>query len=582
MNAICIYKIVVVVVLLGTASVTLGAGDTWTQKADLPQARFVLSASTVNGKIYAIGGSSILHGPGLSRVDEYDPRTDTWTTKAPMPTARQWLSTSAVNGKIYAIGGTPRTFQPALSTVEEYDPATDTWVEKAPMLTSRFILSTSAVDGKIYAIGGLLRTTPSGPETPSSAVEAYDPATDTWTQKAPMPTPRVALSTSVVNGKIYAIGGIYGNGGALFRTVEEYDPATDTWTTKTPMPTARAIFLSSSVVNGIIYVIGGVRGETALSKVEAYDPAIDTWTEKTSMPEAKAMFATSVVGGKIYAIGGNNAGHGAVMSTVYEYDATPPLVVDFNGDGIVDSADVCIMVDHWYTDYPLCDIAPRPFGDGMVDVQDLTQLAEYLFQEVNDPTLIAHWALDETEGIIAADSVSENGYSDGIVMGDPLWQPADGEVNGAIQLDGVDDYIMATPVLNPADGPFSVLAWIRGGAPGQVVLSEVGGANWLSADPSEGKLMTELVPPRVGWVVPQPLVSETIITDGNWHRIGFVWDGEHRTLYVDGVIAAEDTQANLEGSNNGLYIGTGKDMTHGTYFSGLIDDVRIYNRVVSP
>ena len=139
--------------LLGIASVSLGAGDTWTQKADMAKARFILSASAVDGKIYAIGGSSTLHGVGLSIVDEYDPTTDTWTLKAPMPTARQWLSTSAVNGKIYAFGGNPRTYEPTLSTVEEYDPATDTWTEKAPMSGARFVFSTSVVDGKIYAIG---------------------------------------------------------------------------------------------------------------------------------------------------------------------------------------------------------------------------------------------------------------------------------------------------------------------------------------------------------------------------------------------------------------------------------------------
>jgi hypothetical protein len=271
------------------------------------------------------------------------------------------------------------------------------------------------------------------------------------------------------------------------------------------------------------------------------------------------------------------------MSTVEEYDTGLTVASpDFNGDGIIDSADMCIMVDHWHADYPFCDIAPAPFGDGIVDVQDLIMLSEYLTKEVDDPTLATHWALDEAEGIIAADSVSENnGFTDGYIIGDPVWQPTGGQMNGAIQLDGVDDYIITSPVLNPAVGPFSVLAWVKGGAPGQVVLSQIGGANWLSADPSEGKLMTGLKPPTVRSPLPT-LVSETMITDGNWHRIGFVWDGTHRTLYVDGVVVAEDTQDSLESSSNGLYIGTGKAMEPGTYFSGLIDDVRIYNRVVSP
>jgi hypothetical protein len=78
-----------------------------------------------------------------------------------------------------------------------------------------------------------------------------------------------------------------------------------------------------------------------------------------------------------------------------------------------------------------------------------------------------------------------------------------------------------------------------------------------------------------------PLVSETQVTDGNWHHIGFVWNGAYRTLYVDGVIVAEDIQSNLASSSNGLYIGTDKNLDAGTFFSGLIDDIRIYNKALS-
>ncbi len=59
------------------------------------------------------------------------------------------------------------------------------------------------------------------------------------------------------------------------------------------------------------------------------------------------------------------------------YQAPIIPIVDFNGDGIVDSADMCIMVDHWDTNEPLCDIGPMPWGDGIVDVQDLIVLAEH-------------------------------------------------------------------------------------------------------------------------------------------------------------------------------------------------------------
>ena len=250
-------------------------------------------------------------------------------------------------------------------------------------------------------------------------------------------------------------------------------------------------------------------------------------------------------------------------------------VVDFNGDGIVDCADICMMVDYWHTDEQTYDIAPLPSGDGIVDVQDLILLSEHLFEEVNDSTLVAHWALDEVEGMFAADSAGDN---DAFVVGGAAWQPSGGQVDGAIQLDGVSGCAIAGFALNPADGPFSIIAWIKGSELGQVIMSQQSVANWLAAD-AEDNLITEL---KCTGRSAGPLYSETVITDGQWHRIGLVWDGSHRTLYVDGVAVADDIQPGLESSKMGLYIGVGKNYNAGTFFSGLIDDVRIYNRVVSP
>ena len=194
--------------------------------------------------------------------------------------------------------------------------------------------------------------------------------------------------------------------------------------------------------------------------------------------------------------------------------------------------------------------------------------------------MFAHWKLDETEGIIAHDSAGDN---DAFLMGDPAWQPDGGIVDGALQFDGIDDYVSTDFVLNPADGAFSVVAWIKGGAPGQVIMSQTqDGANWLLADPSEGKLRTSLSRPAGSRFIPPPLLSEFIITDGAWHRVGLTWDGSSRILYVDDIEVARDTQAGLGSSGGGLYIGAGNNLEAGSFWSGLIDDVRIYNRAVSP
>jgi hypothetical protein len=57
-------------------------------------------------------------------------------------------------------------------------------------------------------------------------------------------------------------------------------------------------------------------------------------------------------------------------------------IVDFNADGMIDTDDLVVMIDNWGTNESLCDIGPMPWGDGIVDVQDLIVLAKHLFEEI--------------------------------------------------------------------------------------------------------------------------------------------------------------------------------------------------------
>jgi hypothetical protein len=193
---------------------------------------------------------------------------------------------------------------------------------------------------------------------------------------------------------------------------------------------------------------------------------------------------------------------------------------------------------------------------------------------------VACWKLDEKSGDIAHDSSGTR--ANGTLHGGPIWRPAGGHVGGAIELDGIDDYISTPSVLDPSKAPFSVFVWVKGGAPGQVILSQPGssgGANWLRAGASDGSLMTEL---KGNGRSDRPLTSATSITDGNWHHVGLVWDGANRTLYVDDVVAATDAHHGLGSSYEGLNIAAGKNFDPGTFWSGLIDDIRIYNRAMTP
>lgn len=193
-----------------------------------------------------------------------------------------------------------------------------------------------------------------------------------------------------------------------------------------------------------------------------------------------------------------------------------------------------------------------------------------------DFTFVAHWKLDETQGILASDSA---GDYDAALVGDPLWQPLAGRIDGVLQLDGVDDCIETPPVLNLSEGVFSLFAWIKGGAPGQTLLSQIGGASWLIADASTGALATQLTQSGRG---SRDLVSAATITDGEWRRVGLTCDGSTRTLYVDNVRVARDTQAGQAGVAKGLRIGGGPNAEPGSFWSGWIDDIRIYSRAIEP
>jgi gluconolactonase len=260
------------------------------------------------------------------------------------------------------------------------------------------------------------------------------------------------------------------------------------------------------------------------------------------------------------------------------------IIPDFNSDEKVDMADFARLAQYWHRDESSVDISPAPLGDRKVDIRDLAVLADYWLEEILPVNLAAYWKLDEREGSIAKNSVSDN---HGTVYGEPVWQPAGGKIDGALQFDRIDDYISTNFVLDPSEGSFSVFIWIKCDVPGQVIISQADGAGsgetWLGADQLQGKLMTGLVAPPAGRFVPQPLVSDSIVTDGQWHHIGFAWDGSYRILYVDGTKVAKDAAAQnpLKSADGGMYIGAGRMLDAGSFFSGLIDDIRIFNLALS-
>ncbi len=246
----------------------------------------------------------------------------TWVPKPSMPTARRELAAGVVNGILYALGGTSGTSSSGdlLGTVEAYDPMTNTWAQAFPMPTARKRLAVGVVNGILYAIGGI---GVSGTQV-LSTVEAYDPMTNTWTTKAPMPTGLYDHAIGVVDGVLYVMGGSDSSSGNSSTTVLAYDPTANTWATKASMPTSRTGH-SVGVVSGMLYAVGGLMGgngltPTVLATVEAYDPTTNTWATKAPMPTARYLHSVGVVNGMLYALGGSPGGGTSTFPTVEAYD----------------------------------------------------------------------------------------------------------------------------------------------------------------------------------------------------------------------------------------------------------------------
>ena len=283
-----------------------GQGGTWIAKAPMPTPRASLAVGVVNGILYAVGGDGVADIPNdyLGTVEAYDPATDKWTAKAPTPTVRSGSAVGVVNGIIYVVGGSccSKLRGKVLNSVIAYDPTTDKWTAKAPMPTARSSLGIGVANGILYAVGGA----GGYPDPPFlSTVEAYDPTTNTWTTKARMPTGRSSLAVAVANGILYAVGGAgccdLGHNTGL-STVEAYNTTTNTWTTTPPMPTQR-LKLAAGVVNQVLYAVGG-GGVSDFGTVESYDPTTKTWTTRAPMPTMRFNLGVGVVSRSLYAVGG--------------------------------------------------------------------------------------------------------------------------------------------------------------------------------------------------------------------------------------------------------------------------------------
>ena len=232
-----------------------------------------------------------------------------------------------------------------------------------------------------------------------------------------------------------------------------------------------------------------------------------------------------------------------------------------------------------FAECPAADIS----GDCIVDISDLLLLADHWLSDdlPQHPGLVARWGLDESTGETAADFIGDH---TGLLHGDPQWMPAEGNLQGALFFDGVDDYILI-PNFKGITGAASrtCAAWIKTTQISGEILSwgeGIPGGKWIVRVNETGSLRAEVDSGYVYGTAP--------INDGNWHHVAVVLENDgapnisNARLYIDG---QQDTPADVLG--RAVNTSIAQDVRIGAfyagprYFRGFIDDVRIYSRVLS-
>ena len=281
-----------------------GLPGSWRDEVDLPVNRSEVAYVELDGKFHLFGGGKSHH--------EYDPVTQTWAARKGLPFRVDHIQGVALDGKIYLLGGLTSWPGTEVGTVFIYDPVTNTITQGTPMPTARQRGAGGVVvqGGKLYYAGGLHGG------VVVDWFDVYDPAADSWTALPDMPTARDHFHASIVDGKMWAIGGRNVQPNSTTAVNEAFDFTSGQWLTGfAPLPTPRGGF-SSAVIGGEIFIIGGEGYGQAWPTVDAYDPASDSWRSMAPMPNPRHGIQGAVCNGGIYIAGGaDDQGGGNAVNT---------------------------------------------------------------------------------------------------------------------------------------------------------------------------------------------------------------------------------------------------------------------------
>ena len=230
-----------------------------------------------NGLLYVWGGA-----PGYTTpLEIYNPASNVWSLGANLPAGRAGMGEFALNGLIYSLGGEGASAGHFTNTLYRYNPAGNAWTTLNGFPRNTWDTEVSVVGNTAYAFGG---RTGYGPTY--ADVYAYNASTDSWTSNADMLFSVMGEGHTVYEGKIWVFGGTHGyseSNRVNTKMVQIYDPAANTWTQGADMPSLLSL-VQAVTFGDSIWVFGGHRYDDTLGWIDnhtAYEflPASGEWKE---------------------------------------------------------------------------------------------------------------------------------------------------------------------------------------------------------------------------------------------------------------------------------------------------------------
>lgn len=222
-----------------------------------------------------------------------------------------WTGCDSVNGPVCTV-----SVNAARSVAATFVSPTPSWAVKAPLPISVSRAASGSINGKLYVAGGLLRFPPQS-DNMTTAVQVYDPQTNSWQAGTPL-CAKVMGGAGATRGDVLYLAGGFNTGMTPLNSVLAYNTQTGSCSQVGTLVTARSR-VNAAIIENRLYIAGGDGTSGSLDTIEEVNLDTGKSSIRRTVPQPLSAPGIAAYGSKIYIMGGGNTS-GAPVATAYAYD----------------------------------------------------------------------------------------------------------------------------------------------------------------------------------------------------------------------------------------------------------------------